>query len=77
VLKSKVIQLLFAVTAVLFLTLSFAATASGLKPDSLTDTIYGYWVIGIFIEIYCLVIIEDIRLLRQSNPVQSGNMQIL
>ena len=76
-LKSKIIQLLFAVIAGLFPALSSASTASALKSENLTDTIYGYWVIGIFIVIYSLVIIESVSLLRQSNPVQSGNMYIL
>ena len=76
-LKSTIFQLLFTVLAVLFSAHSFAVTASGLKLENLTDTIYGYWAIDIIIVMYSLVIIKDLRPLRKSNLVQSGSMQIL
>ena len=38
-----------------FPTMLFAATVSGLEPEHLTDTVFGYWVIAVFVVAYSLV----------------------
>lgn len=71
--QSKLIQFFLSFLAVaiasLFPLAAFASSAGGLEPEHLTNTIQGYWAVGIFAVAYTLVILEDLIHLRKSKPM--------
>ncbi len=47
----------------------FASSGTSLTPEHLTDTVHGYWALGVFIFAYILVILEDLIHMRKSKPM--------